>query len=156
MKKSLLIIVLSLSLMALADAQDYKTGIGLRGGLYNGLTIKHFFGRATALEGIFDTRWQGIDATILYEISHRAFDVSRLNWYYGLGGHIGFYNGDHYPNGTAGQSLTTIGVDGILGLEYNFAELPINISLDWKPAFNLVGESKFWGDGGALSIRFIF
>ena len=156
MKKILLTTVMFLCLVILAGAQDYKTGIGLRGGLYNGLTIKHFFGKATALEGIFDTRWHGFDVTVLYEISHRAFDVERLNFYYGLGGHVGFHDGDYYPNGTAGQSLTTIGVDGILGIEYNFRELPINLSLDWKPAFNLVGESRFWGDGGALSIRFIF
>ena len=34
----------------------------------------------------------------------------------------------------------------------------LNISLDWKPAINLVGagDSFFWGDNGALSVRYIF
>jgi hypothetical protein len=41
-------------------------------------------------------------------------------------------------------------------LEYNFKEIPFNLSLDWKPALNLVGSSGFWGDGGAISIRYIF
>jgi hypothetical protein len=67
-----------------------------------------------------------------------------------------FYNGDNTTWGTAATSYTVIGVDGILGLEYNFSEVPINISIDWKPAFNLVGYSRFFGDGGALSLRYIF
>lgn len=156
MKNILATLIIVLSVVSLANAQDYKTGIGIRGGLYNGLTLKHFIGEKTALEGIVDTRWHGFDVTVLYELHNSAFDVDRLNWYYGVGGHVGFHDGDYYPDGTAGNNLTTIGVDGILGIEYNFREAPINISLDWKPAFNLVGESKFWGDGGAFSIRYIF
>jgi hypothetical protein len=54
------------------------------------------------------------------------------------------------------MNYTVIGIDGILGIEYNFEEVPINIGVDWKPAFNLTGYSGFWGDGGALSIRYIF
>jgi hypothetical protein len=156
MKKILLTLVLAVTLLALANAQDYKTGIGLRGGLYNGLTIKHFIGGKAALEGILSTRWSGFEITGLYEIHNRAFDVDRLNWYYGLGGHVGFYNGDKTSWGTAGTAYTVVGVDGILGLEYSFNEIPINISLDWKPAFNLIGYSHFFGDGGAFSIRYIF
>jgi hypothetical protein len=49
-----------------------------------------------------------------------------------------------------------IGIDGILGLEYNFVEVPINLSIDWKPSFNIVNNHDFWADGGALSIRYIF
>jgi hypothetical protein len=52
------------------------------------------------------------------------------------------------------NAYTVIGIGGILGLEYNFNEIPINISIDWKPAFNIIGHTSFWGDG-AFSIRFI-
>jgi hypothetical protein len=157
MKKLILALTVALFILAPAKAQDYKTGIGVRGGLYNGLTIKHFLGSKTAVEGLLSTRWGGFEITGLYEINNdNAFDVDRLNWYFGLGGHIGFYNGDNTTWGTAATSYTVIGVDGILGLEYNFSEVPINISIDWKPAFNLVGYSRFFGDGGALSLRYIF
>ena len=137
-------------------AQDYTTGIGLRGGLANGLTIKHFIGEQAALEGILTSRWQGFNITGLYEIHNIAFDTNRLNWYYGLGGHIGFWNGDNVKWVNDNRDYTVIGVDLILGIEYNFEEAPINISADWKPAFNIVGYSGFWGDGGGLSIRYIF
>jgi len=157
MKKLLLTLTLAVCFVAFANAQDYKTGIGLRGGLYNGLTVKHFIGDKSALEGILATRWRGFEITGLYEIHNQlTSNIDRLNWYFGFGGHIGFYNGDNTTWGDAGTNYTVIGIDGILGLEYNFAEIPLNISVDWKPAFNLVGYSRFWGDGGALSIRYIF
>jgi hypothetical protein len=49
-----------------------------------------------------------------------------------------------------------IGIDGIIGLEYVFRDIPINIGLDWKPALNIIGNTSFWPDKGAVSIRYIF
>jgi hypothetical protein len=57
MKKLILALTVALFILAPAKAQDYKTGIGVRGGLYNGLTIKHFLGSKTAVEGLLSTRW---------------------------------------------------------------------------------------------------
>lgn len=139
-----------------ASAQDYKTGIGLRAGFASGLTIKHFLDSKKAIEGIFDSRWHGFSVTGLYEVHARAFDTNRLNWYYGLGGHIGFWDTKYKNWGDNSGNYTIVGIDGILGLEYNFEEIPFNLSIDWKPAFNVIGYSGFWGDGGALSLRYIF
>src|SRR5450759_676759 len=65
-------------------------------------------------------------------------DVAHLNWYYGGGAHIGFYNGNYVYWGNNGTTYTIIGIDGILGIEYTFSEIPINIGIDWKPALNLL------------------
>lgn len=156
MRKIFLSLVLAFFIVAMSNAQDYKTGIGLRGGLSSGLTIKHFVSKKAAFEGLLSTRWRGVDITGLYEIHNQAFDVRRLNWYYGFGAHLGFWNGSNTYWGNQGSQYTILGIDGILGIEYNFEEIPINLGLDWKPAFNLVGFQGFWGDGGALSIRYIF
>lgn len=157
MKKIVLALTLIISMTALSYAQDYQTAVGIRGGLSNGITAKKFLGDKSAVEGILSTRWSGFNITGLYEIhSDNAFDVERLNWYYGVGGHIGFWNGTYTTWGTAGTSYTVIGIDGIIGMEYNFMEIPINISLDWKPALNLVGNREFWPDGGAASVRYYF
>jgi hypothetical protein len=158
MKKLGFTILLALFLFSFSQAQDYKTGIGLRGGFDNGLTVKHFVSSGTAFEGIVASRWQGLEFTLLYEIHGRAFQVERLNWYIGFGGHVGFWNDNNSSRywGEAGESYTVIGVDGILGIEYNFEAIPFNIGLDWKPAFNFFGYTGFWGDGGALSVRYIF
>ena len=158
MKKLLLTLLIVFGLMSVINAQDYKTGIGVRGGFTNGLTIKHFTGDQAAFEFLLGSRWRGFDITGLYEIHNRAFDADGLKWYYGGGAHLGFWNGDYtYKDwGYQGSNYTVVGVDGILGLEYSFKDAPINLSLDWKPAFNFVGYSGFWADGGALSIRYIF
>ena len=158
MKKLVLTFLVVFSSVLICNAQDYNTGIGLRGGWESGLSVKHFIGSRSALEGIFATRWRGFEVTGLYEVHNVAFNAERLKWYIGFGGHIGFWNGD-YTNkywGEPGYNYTVIGIDGILGLEYSFEEVPVNMSIDWKPAYNLSGYSGFWVDGGAFSIRYIF
>jgi len=156
MKKIILVLIVIAAATGLFG-MDYGTGVGVRGGLSNGLTVKHFIGETIAIEGIFASRWGGFNITGLYEI-HKAsaFDVEHLNWYYGLGAHVGFWSGKDVGWADDEDDYTVIGIDGIIGIEYNFQELPINIGLDWKPAFNLSGNTEFWGDGGALSIRFVF
>ncbi|MCU0473931.1 MAG: hypothetical protein MUC93_11315 [Bacteroidales bacterium] len=151
MKKIVLSLVLTIFVLSFANAQDYKTAVGLRGGWGYGLTIKHFLGEKSAVEGLLSSRWSGFEITGLYEIHNPAFEVDRLKWFYGVGGHLGSY-GSSYLGGTG----IMIGVDGILGLDYSFTEFPINISVDWKPSFNIIGYSHFYPDGGAFSIRYTF
>jgi hypothetical protein len=156
MKKKLATLLFALSLCTIGFSQDYSTGIGARLGYSNGLTVKHFISGTSALEGILSSRWRGFEVTGLYELNYNAFNTPRLNWYIGFGGHVGFWNGDHAYWGNRGESYTVVGIDGIIGLEYNFIEVPIGLSIDWKPEFNFIGYSGFWGDGGALSVRYIF
>ncbi|MFA9372438.1 MAG: hypothetical protein ACERIH_12075 [Labilibaculum antarcticum] len=156
MKKIVATLLILFCMSSVNYAQDYNTGIGLRAGYSNGLTIKHFISNKTALEGILSSRWQGVELTGLYEIQNRIANAERLNWYFGFGAHIGIWDGDHADWGTRGKSYTVVGLDGIIGLEYDFTEIPINIGIDWKPTLNVFGYNGFWGDGGALSIRYIF
>ena len=156
MKKIVITTLLLIGMGTVSNAQDYTTGIGIRGGLYNGIAIKHFIGIKSAFEVILATRWQGYNITGLYEIHTQAFNTPHLNFYYGFGGHLGVWNGANVSWVNDNLNHTVIGVDGILGLEYNFKEVPFNISVDWKPALNLIGYSGFWGDNGALSFRYIF
>ncbi|MBN2683186.1 MAG: hypothetical protein JXR58_11810 [Bacteroidales bacterium] len=154
MKKVIFIVLFAGLMFSGVKAQDYNTGVGLRGGFATGLTIKHFTSSSTAFEGIIASRWHGFSLTGLVEFHKPAFDVDRLNWYWGFGAHLGFWNNtDWYDDN---DDYMVIGIDGILGIEYNFEEAPINISIDWKPAFHLVGYSGFGGDEGAVSIRYIF
>jgi len=155
MKRLIILLSFVLGLSGFAAAQDYSTGIGLRGGPFVGLSVKHFVSTKGAVEGILASRWRGFEITGLYEVHNPFPDVDRLKWYYGAGGHIGFYNGDNIRWHDEEGAYTVLGVDLILGLEYSFSEVPISLSLDWKPAFNIIG-SRFVADGVALSIRYIF
>jgi hypothetical protein len=155
MKKNLILIAFCLCIATIVSAQEYKTGIGIRAGFSSGLTIKYFENHNVALEGLLTTRWQGFDITGLYEVHNQAFEVDHLNWYYGGGAHLGFYNGSNASWGKNGTAYTVVGIDGILGLEYSFDDIPINIGIDWKPALNLIGYTGLWSEGG-LSVRYIF
>ena len=136
-------------------SQEYQTGIGFRGGLSNGLTFKHFISSEKAVEGLLSARWGGFNVTGLYEIHANAFDAIGLYWYYGFGGHVGSWNTKYDSNRNYNNS-SIIGVDGIVGLEYNIGQIPFNISLDYKPGLNLIGQTGFWGDEFALSIRYVW
>ncbi len=134
--------------------EDYETAVGVRFGLSNGVTIRHFMNSSTAVEGIAAFRWRGLVVTGLYE-KHKALPTEGLGWFYGGGGHIGFWNGDVNPWFVEDRSYIVIGVDFIVGLDYTFSSEPINISLDWKPALNLIGYQGLWGGSGGLSVRYI-
>lgn len=155
MRKFVLTIILASVVVMLSDAQEYDTGLGLRVGSGAGITVKHFLNNRSALEGLLMTRWHGFDITGLYEIHDRAFDTDHLQWFYGFGAHIGFYNGDYVEWGIPGSTHNVLGIDGIIGLEYSFTDAPINLGIDIKPALNLIGYTGFWADFG-LSVRYIF
>ncbi len=158
MKRLVLLLAAGLFFASTATAQDnsYKTAAGIRAGLMAGLTIKHFTNTRGALEGIVSSRWGGVNITGLYEIHDVAFDEPGLNWYYGFGGHVGFWGGDRNPWFDDNDTHTVVGVDMILGIEYTIPGSPVNLSLDWKPAVNLIGDSGFLVDDVALSLRFAF
>lgn len=157
--KSRLLALALVCLTTTAFSQDYNRAIGFRGGFFSGLTYKQFLGGNMAFEGILHTRYRGWQVTGLAEWHGAAFDVPRLNWYYGFGGHVGIFNYvDNSPYFGPDETGTRVGVgvDGILGMEYNIESIPINVSVDWKPAFNILGYTGFAADGGAFSVRYTF
>ena len=161
MFKKAIVAVFSLMVMAVgtdAIAQDYQTGVGLRAGVSNGLTVKHFLSNRAAIEGMLHTRWKGLLITGLYEVHQDIQEFPGLRWFYGGGAHIGTWNGNKgHPSWRQNHNgYTVFGLDGIIGLDYSFDNAPINLTLDYKPAINFSNVTGFWGDGVALSIRFIF
>lgn len=146
--------VLLISSSVIANAQNYKTGIGGRFGFFSGLSLKHFIQRDNALEGLLSFRWNGFIITGLYEYQKPLKGVNNLDWYVGIGGHVGFWDGGDYYYHYYNDAHSVFGIDLIGGLEYSFKEVPFNIGLDWKPAFNLIGDDHLWFDGLALSLRY--
>ena len=110
----------TLFLMNKGTAQNYQTAVGLRfGGLTNGITIKHFINKKSALEGIVSLGHENFIVTGLYEVHTGVDHSSLLNLYYGIGGHVGFFrNGSnyYYNNGHLYNESTVAGIDAILGL----------------------------------------
>jgi hypothetical protein len=156
MKKLLIVSVLILFIGITLNAQDYKTSLGLRAGIPYGVTIKHFLSKTDAIEGILAGMWQGFVITGLYENEHWTGHYPGLNWYWGGGAHVGFWDAGNNPYLKETYTGSVLGIDGILGLEYTFDEVPINLSLDLMPSFNLFGNPGWNGIYGALSIRYVF
>lgn len=137
---------------------QYNTGIGLRMGTGNGLSVKYFATQNGAVEALAYTRWKGLILAALYEVHFDISEVRGLQWFAGGGAHFGTWNaGNHnLPRVAPRESMTTFGLDGILGLDYKIYNAPINLSLDWKPAVNFNQSAGFWWDELALSFRFAF
>ncbi|MEZ4774152.1 MAG: hypothetical protein R3D00_13295 [Bacteroidia bacterium] len=157
MKKHLLLFTLIALLgIGMADGQNYKTGVGLRLWSDSEITIKHFVSQEVAVEGIIELRRKAVGTTLLFEKHATAFDVPELQWYYGLGGHIGFWQDrkDNWPIFSDNSEMVA-GISGIVGLEYTIEAIPFCISIDYKPLVNLIGYNGLVNTG-ALSLRYTF
>jgi hypothetical protein len=129
-------------------SSSYTTAVGVK--FYPGaISVKHFVGDNKAVEGLAYFWNRGFRVTGLYEIHFDINDVAGLKWYIGPGAHVGFY-GSKYGGGTS------IGVDGVLGLDYKIQGAPINLSLDWQPSFEFANNygNGFTGGWGGFGIRY--
>jgi hypothetical protein len=160
MKKIILLtIIIAITLVAKSQdintGTDYKTAIGVK--VFPGsISIKHFISDNTAVEGLAYFWQYGYRTTGLYEIHGNLANVDGLKWYLGPGAHVGFYNTQwkvDYPSRPGGVE---IGVDGVIGVDYKIQGIPLNVSFDWQPSFNLIGYSGFEGGWGGLGIRYTF
>ncbi|MDQ3140901.1 MAG: hypothetical protein M3Q56_01500 [Bacteroidota bacterium] len=146
-------------------AQDYNNAVGLRLAWGYGLTGKFFLNERAAIEGILNYRSYGVPGfkynylrvTGLYEIHNDISSIDGLRWYYGGGAFVGFYGGDWDDYYTGNESSTYIGLAGVLGLDYKFESVPINLSVDWIPSFVITGYGNgFTAENGGLAVRFTF
>jgi hypothetical protein len=131
-------------------SSSYTTALGIK--FYpTGITLKHFLNDRNALEGIGYFYGSGARITGLYEINFNIAAVDGLKWYVGPGAHVSLYNAK-YGGGS------TIGIDGVLGLDYKINSAPIDLSLDWQPSFEFGNNynNGFSGGWGGLGIRFTF
>jgi len=122
--------------------------IGIRLGQPLGATARYFFDDANAVEGIAGIYNETFTVTGLYE---RHFDLSALTvpgfaWYAGGGAHMG-------ARRIEGSTKFIAGFDGIVGLDYTFEKIPLNLSLDWKPAVHFTTPSDL--ASFAVSARYI-
>ncbi|MGK2862478.1 MAG: hypothetical protein ACSLE0_11120 [Chitinophagaceae bacterium] len=141
-----------------ANSTTYKTALGVKVWDGGGISLKHFFNSKDAGEFIGYFWKNGFRLTGLYEIHNPISGAPGLRWYIGPGLHVGTYNNHHFHHNEnhAHDSHASIGVDGVLGLDYKFHRAPINLSLDWQPSFEFADGHGFSGSWGGLGIRYTF
>lgn len=154
MRKFLILIVI-LSCTAIANAQSkYNRAIGLKfpGGF--SATYKKFLTETNNVEAQLTLWNKGYRASGLYEFNFYSFNtIEGLSWFVGPGVHIGFWK-DTYKNDY--DSRLDFGIDGIIGFDYKFDGMPINVSLDWQPSITLIGSAGFTPSYGGVAIRYTF
>ncbi len=149
--KALIIFALIIIAAAGANAQEYTTAFGAKfytgNGSIGGLNIKHSIAEHTALEGslLFFSGGVGIEG--LYEYQGPIAGAEGLQYFVGGGGMLGFGTG-RYNNTTFALRLTG-------GVDYKFADAPIDVSLGFDPFFYLAPST---GSNLALGIglRYVF
>lgn len=142
------------------NANAYEMAAGLRGGFGLGLTYKMALGdnKANYLEGIanyYGKRVREDSTTVrkatlaLKALYQYTFDTKfdGFRWYVGAG-----------PSLAAGLEAH-LGLSAMTGAEFNFADLPFNVSLDYMPTFKFLrkqgDDGVFDAEFGGLSIRYV-
>lgn len=172
MKKTFLIASLCFLIANFGFSQDYSTAIGIKGGFsgIGALNVKHNLGGRAAFEGSIGGGSNFIWLQGLYEINNPIQDG--LSWYYGGGVDVGFwtysrsyynkynaayyddyYDDDFYFGNRYTGHRAFGGLDGVIGLEYTFAKIPLNLAIDASPALRLfprVGFALY----GSIAARF--
>lgn len=155
--KSLLLFVLLGGLSFAMNAQPYSSAIGLRVGYPLSVSYKKHKTEAKAYE-IFGGMRPFTDYTELrlngaIQIHKPISDSEYFRWYYGAGVGVAMYTFDNARPSDSGASLTG---SFYLGVELTFADLPVNLSLDWVPTLYIGGFSRGFRTGyGALAFRYV-
>ena len=155
MKKSLpfLIAAILFSVTQL-HAQDYNTALGIRlsssgPAVNNSVSFKHFMNPKLAVEGLFTFDKKAAIGALL-EVHNDMPSTEGLKWFDGAGAYIGF------DSDKTSTDRALMGAQGIIGLDYKFANLPLNLSLDWKPELNIIDNINFEPAAIGFTIRFTF
>ncbi|MBN8685467.1 MAG: hypothetical protein J0M10_00555 [Chitinophagales bacterium] len=138
--------------------QSYTTAVGVRlsssnAMVNNAVSVKHFIKPNIAIEGLLSFG-DPLALGALLEL-HQPLNAQGLSWYYGGGAYIGFLK---TVNTTTLKTTTdpNFGAQGVVGLDYKFNNIPLNLSLDWKPELNIVTDINFEPAAIGLTARFTF
>jgi len=159
--KKLSLIFSILCICGSSIAQDFDHAVGIRLGAVSGITYKKFANDIDAKQLIITFQRAGIQLTILKQYYEPVFlQISdKLFFHYGYGGHLGFstlgneiylINNQQYRKKELSFGL---GINGIIGIEYHFVKIPMAISLDYKPYFEVNIPFIFVNDPTDLSVN---
>jgi hypothetical protein len=156
---TLFVVLLLGSIRVEAQQGYYNTMVGIRAGTSLGGSVKRFVTDHSAVELMVFNRWKGWNASLLYVRHMDIREFRGMEWYIGGGAHYGIWKEPKADppwvyKGT--EDYKAYGIDFIVGLEYNFYNTNIYLSLDWKPAYNFVDFTKLWGDEASFTLRYSF
>ena len=167
MKKIILSTFMLIGLAFSTQAQDIsKNALGLRLGNNDGfggeVSYQRGLSKNNRLE--LDLGWRNsnnVNAMKLVGLYQWVWEIENgFNWYAGVGAGSGSWS---YDKGSTSKSGLFLLATGDVGIEYNFQEAPIQLSLDFRPElyFNdkrrdFNDDYNSFGPDFALGIRYRF
>lgn len=169
--KKILFLTLFLIFMSFpfVSGQMVTRQAGLRMGYSSGIfyqVTQHAGTAEIGYTGMLSFKNSGLQFTGLKIIYQSSLDDISSNLFlsWGYGGHIGFNYDDHvrfmgedyyYPDN---KFMPLFGVDGWLAAEYRIQDIPLNVSLNWKPFVEMTipGFVRVVPWDFALSVAYIF
>jgi len=157
--KKILLLFAALTIGYFASAQVNPHAIGLRlhgSGKYNGAEIsyQHGLNDTRRLEGDLSFGFGSDYSRIqLVGIHQWVWNIDGgLNWFAGPGAAVSLDKWDN-ENG-----FINIGIGGQIGLEYDFnqKDVPLALTLDFRPMWDFLGDHAGFGWGLALGVRYTF
>lgn len=152
--KKVLIIIAALTISAASFAQDYNRAIGLRFGGGASVNYREFISNSNSyqidlgLDNLFSSEHLNLLVSGTY-LWHWGTEVAGLGFYAGPGASIGLHIGKE-------SNALALSIDGLVGIEYKIAKVPLAISLDYRPQIGLVPEFQFYAYGVGLGIKYTF
>ena len=144
MKKILTILIAVLAFVTVASAQP--RALGVRAGYGGEISYQHTTGPGFIEADLGFLAGHGFYLTGVYDFI--LANAGICNFYVGPGVQLGAWT----DKDTAGFNL---GVVGQMGVEFEIPSIPMNISIDWRPAFYFMHGGFGW-DGFALGLRYRF
>jgi hypothetical protein len=149
MKKFMLMaFVACLAILPLSNVKAQNWGVGVVGGFDYGLQVKKYMG-ANALDFRGHLHNNGFQVAGLYEWNHDL--GSNFTLYYGVGAGLGTWKATKESDMAFG-----LDVEGIVGVEWQIPGVPLALSLDYRPAFEILPTTTFYAKGFAFGIKYLF
>jgi len=160
MKKQILLLMLVIiNMSAIAQVNENAIGLRFAGGNYFGTEISYQKGlsdlnRFEANLGFYSySDGSGFNVAGIYQW---VWNIDGgFNWYAGPGAELGSWS---YKSSATnkGDSGFYLGVGGQIGIEYNFEEIPLNLSIDTRPMIGLINSYNDFNFALALGVRYVF
>ena len=153
MKKILFIVAVLIVSISVSNAQE----LGIRFGDVSGGSV--------AVDGVFSTGefsrihadisfGDGVGADVLWDFLYQPLGDD-FNWYVGVGPYLGIFDTNNDKE-DGDDTEFNLGVVGEIGIEYRFNGVPISLSVDYRPQFEIVDETSFHWGGYGFNVRYIF
>ena len=156
MNKLLLVLIAVIGLQFAANAQE--KAIGLRFGYGTEVSFQMPVGANRLeidlgrLETLLNTYYHYFTGAFSYQWTFPISAVNGLGWYVGPCIGAGWYMSSYYTSGL------TLGVGAIGGVDYKFAKIPLQLSVDFRPLYNVLNKSYYsnFDYSTALGVRYCF